>query len=137
MNSSLRLIPFVIAALLADVLPTSSASARTKMYCVVTDQDSGRYAAKSRPRACAVFGPGDAFAGGVNLTKLRWRNWGASTAHATGVSLGFRADPVRLRATVKLTGLRNGRCGRTYGQLRATTKHGSWVVPLTRCPRPA
>ena len=112
-------------------------AAAPTVHCVAVDGASSRYAPQVRPARCDVFGPGEAFAGGAALRKLKWRSWGAKTATATGTSVGFRERPNPLKATVRLTGLERGRCGATYGKMRVTTRHGTWLVRLHRCPRPA
>ena len=126
------LAPLAAVAVLTGSLP-STASARTTMFCA--DNEGRSYVPKSHPRSCTVFGPGGTFGGGVNLAKLRWKGWGGVTARATGLERGFHRPLSRIRVTVTLTRVRNGRCGRTYGQLVATSKYGTTVRRLARCPR--
>src|SRR6476619_2266543 len=41
------------------------------------------------PSRCTILGPSASFAQGLNLTSLKWRTWGGSSAVGTGVELGF------------------------------------------------
>jgi hypothetical protein len=64
-------------------------------------------------------------AGGVNLRKIRWHNWGHRRARAKAIECGFHLPCADIRATVRVYRLRE-RCGReVYTRLKAQTKYGS------------
>lgn len=73
---------------------------------------------------------------GLNLGRLRWRGWGTSHAHATGVEPSYFGRRKILRADVVASDVVDI-CGReAYNQLRVTTADGkktaSGLRPETR-----
>jgi len=117
---------------------TASAGAAAKpkrLNCI--NKGGTAYVFKKRPRACAVFGPGGTFGGGVDLKRLEWKGWGTKTARATGVECGFRLDCSDIAVTVRAYRLRTCGSRRVYTRLRARSKFGTSTVAVPRCPRRA
>ncbi|MDP9228631.1 MAG: hypothetical protein M3M99_06195, partial [Actinomycetota bacterium] len=68
--------------------PTATVAAKApKLPCL--NQSGSSYRPRVEPAACAHFGPGGSFGGGVLLESLVWSGWGAATATAAGTECGF------------------------------------------------
>jgi hypothetical protein len=117
--------------------PSGEASAKpTRISCLNKGGSAYRY--KRKPRSCAIFGPGGAFAGGVDLKKLAWTGWGRKTAKARGVECGFDAECSDIDVKVKAYRRRTGCNGkRAYTRIKATSQFGTTVARVPRCPGPA
>jgi hypothetical protein len=114
--------------------PGAVAAAKTT-YILCLNVAGTRYVLRYRPRRCAHFGPGGIFAGGVNLRRIRWAAWDQPSVRGRARECGFHlpcADiPVDIRAYS-----RRRACGRVvFTRLRATSRHGTTIVSLTRCPK--
>jgi hypothetical protein len=128
----------VVRALLigvAFVSPQADASAFTYINCLNTA--GTRYVRKRKPAECAHFGPGGSFGGGVNLKKIHWSSYTGSEARGTATECGFRQDCENVRVTIRAYRVRVACRRHVYTRLRATSRHGTTVVRLARCPRRA
>ena len=97
------------------------------------DKSGTVYKARVSPKRCAHFGPSGEFAGGVNLRRLVWQEWGESKAHGAGLECGFDAGCANLPATVLAYRIRN-RCGRpVYTRLRARTGTETTTIKTSGC----
>ena len=63
-----------LAILVCDRRPGRRAAKPKRLNCV--NKGGTAYVFKKRPRACAVFGPGGTFGGGVDLKRLEWKGLG-------------------------------------------------------------
>jgi hypothetical protein len=112
-----------------------TAKAETQLLCL--NGDGSEYRRKDRPKQCAIYGKGGISAGGVNLKKLKWRNWGNARAKAKGIECGFHLPCADINAKVKAWRPRE-RCGkRVYTRLVATTRFGHSRADVQGCPGPA
>lgn len=125
---------FSTAPAAAHDTPVAHAAASTRILCV--NLNGSRYVRRNAPSRCASFGPGEAFAGGVDLKGIRWSGWGTSRARGRGIECGFRADCHDIKVSIVADRPRRG-CGgvRVYTRLRATSTHGTATVRLKTCPK--
>ena len=115
--------------------PAAASTLVTRIMCLNGDGDE--YVPRRKPRTCAVLGSGGSFGGGVNLHRLRWRAWAEGTARARGREFGFHLPHSNIIVRVRAYRLRRA-CGRrVYTRLKATSRFGTTVVSVPRCPRPA
>jgi hypothetical protein len=109
-----------------------SASGRpTEIRCL---DGSGRsYVARKRPARCTLFGPGGAFAGGVNLAQLDWHRWGQPQATAQGIEKGFHLPASHIQ--VQVTAFKRVSCGGVYryAKLRARSRYGTSTASAPTC----
>jgi hypothetical protein len=111
-----RIIAVAAAVLVAASLITASASASRQTH-VICGHDSfggrslGTFRLTDRPRVCLIMPTYSSFASNANLTGLRWRSWGGSTAVATGISLGMHLPYSHERVRVTLSRARTMPCG--------------------------
>lgn len=121
----------LVSASAAPPAQQSAAGKQTEIRCL---DDSGRsHVRKSQPRHCALFGPGGAFAGGVNLAQLNWKGWGKSRATAKGIEKGFHLPASHIQ--VDVVAFERVRCGDVfrYAKLRATSRHGTTTATAPTC----
>ena len=112
-------------------------AAKRETHLVCLNGDGTEYRRKEQPKQCAILGQGGIFAGGVNLEKLRWRDWGHKRAEATGIECGFHLPCENIKAKVRAWRPRE-RCGkRVYTRLEATTHFGHSRADVQGCPGPA
>jgi hypothetical protein len=121
----------------ADAGPQAQAAkSKTRILCL--NKAGTKTFFRKRPRTCAHFGPGGAFAGGVFLTKLRWKGFGRRTATARGRECGFHEPCENVKVSVKAYRLRKGcRNTRVYTRLRVHSKFGTTKVRMRTCTGPA
>jgi len=113
--------------------PAARPAVLTHILCLT--RTGGQYQARWRPSACSHFGPGGTFGRGVNLAGLTWSRWGGAVASGTGRERGFHLPHSNIPATVTAYAPAIGCAGRrVYTRLRATTRYGTTIVPLRRCP---
>jgi hypothetical protein len=128
-------------ALIAIALPSwatgegpgavSAGAGQARLPCL--NGKGTKYVARVEPERCTHFGPGGAFAGGVDLLGLQWSDWGAKIATATGTECGFHVPCDNIAVTVEAFRKR-ARCGRRiYTRLRATSQFGSTLVKTKAC----
>ena len=118
----------------ASRVPGADESASVKPTEIQCLDESGRsHVPKKHPRRCALFGPGGAFAGGVNLAKLEWHRWGKARARAEGIEKGFHLPPSHI--PVQVVALERFSCGSVfhYGKLRVTSRYGTTTVAVPTC----
>jgi hypothetical protein len=79
---------------------------------------------RERPRRCDTLGPNQALAFGVNMAKVRWRNWGRPRARGRGIVRGYRLPPARIPVRIIAYRLREV-CGgdQLYTRLRVFTRY--------------
>ena len=106
----------------------AGAAARTYLFCA--DKKGNLYIPKRKPGACAVFGPGGTFGGGVNLKKIKWSKYTGSEARGTAIECGFHLPCSNIPATVRAYRVRVSHGRHLYTRLRARTKYGTAVVRL-------
>jgi hypothetical protein len=106
----------------------ASAAARTSMFCA--NKKGDLYIRKHKPGACAVFGPGGTFGGGVNLKNIKWSKYTGSEARGTATECGFHLPCSNIPATVRAYRVRVSQGRHLYTRLRAHTKYGTAVVRL-------
>ncbi len=133
----------VLSVLLLTRTPIAKVGARphasnaSNTYVLCLNKAGSAYKPKVRPRHCAIYGRNGSFAGGVNLKKIRWHNWGHRRARAKAIECGFHLPCEHIRARVRVRRLRE-RCGReVYTRLKARTKYGSSRVDRPGCSGPA
>jgi len=115
--------------------PAQSKAEGVSIMCL--NKAGTRYKRKVEPVHCAHFGPGGAFAGGVNLKRLDWRTWGGPRAKGTGRERGFHLPCAAKRAKARAYRIRTA-CGqRVYTRLKSVSGYGTTVVKLKRCPGPS
>lgn len=139
---ALVVVAALIAITLAGLRPAAPAfadhasarpAALTYVHCLT--RTGSYYQARSRPSACTHFGPGGTFGRGVNLVGLTWSSWGGAVARGTGRERGFHLPYSNIPATVTAYAPAVGCAGRrVYTRLKATTRYGTTIVPLRRCP---
>lgn len=127
----MRRLTLLSALTLLVVAPAVASGRGPSLQCA--DRHGSRYLFEYRPTTCVHFGPGGDFAGGVNLTHLRWRSWGRPLVRARGIEEGFHLPAEHIRVTVVAYRLR--RCGRirSYTRLRSTSRYGRLLVRLGAC----
>jgi hypothetical protein len=110
---------------------SSAAGKPTQIRCL--DESGRSHVAKEHPARCALFGPGGAFGGGVNLAQLEWQRWGQSQATAQGIEKGFHSPASHI--TVQVTAFKRVSCGGVYryAKLRATSRHGTTTASAPTC----
>lgn len=134
MRHSLLIASVVLAAC---AVPATAAPGDFRVACLTFRGDVGRVA----PATCRILGLGMGDLGDFNLIGLRWRNWGAATARATGVvrSVPLEGDRVTSTAArITLFRLRTG-CGGRRWYTRARVGLGGTVplqLRLPSCPGP-
>ena len=135
--ATLVLLAAVVASLawLAATQPLSAqAEANKETFILCLNKSGTTYVRKERPSSCAQYGNSGAFAGGVNLVSLKWRNWGTSKATATGFERGFHLPYEHIPASVSVFD-RERDCGHlVYTRLRATTHFGTSRPNAGACP---
>lgn len=115
--------------------PVVVAAKHTNILCLNTA--GTRYVVRYRPRSCTVLGPHGAFAGGVDLKRIRWRSWNEPAVRGRARECGFHVPCDNVRVRIRAYRRRHA-CGRVvYTRLRATSKFGTTTVRLARCPRSA
>jgi hypothetical protein len=123
-------IMFVPALLLA------SAAAPRGTVGIVCNDNQKRPVVRHAPLKCEVLPPLAAFAEGLNLVGLQWRNWGGSSATGTGYERGFHLPfehiPVAVVAYQIVT-CSDG--SRLYTRLRASSSYGTTSVRAQGCLR--
>lgn len=108
-----------------------------KTHLVCLNADGSEYRRKDRPKQCAIFGQGGISAGGVNMKKLKWRDWGHARATAKAIECGFHLPCADIKAKVRVWRPRQ-RCGKwVYTRLEATTRFGHSKADVQGCPGPA
>lgn len=113
--------------------PSARPAALSYVLCLT--RTGAYYQVRSRPSACSHFGPGGTFGRGVNLTALRWSSWGGPVARGSGRERGFHLPYSNIPATVTAYAPVTGCAGRrVYTRLRATSRYGTTVVLMRRCP---
>jgi hypothetical protein len=133
--SALAALLLVLSALVnASPLPAAQESASgkpTEIRCL--DRSGRSHVAKSLPRRCTLFGPGGAFAGGVNLAQLNWHGWGQPRATAQGIEKGFHLPASHI--SVQVTAFERVGCGSVYryAKLRATSRYGTTTATAPTC----
>jgi hypothetical protein len=116
-------------------LPVAGPAAFTYIHCL--DKTGSRYVRKRRPPRCAHFGPGGTFGGGVNLKDIRWISYTGRQASGTATECGFHLPCANVPVSVRAYRVRVA-CGRhVYTRLRATSRYGTTLVRLARCPHRA
>lgn len=109
----------------------SAAKERTQILCV--DGSGSEYRRKQEPRQCAIFNDGIT-AGGVNLKRLNWNNWGSERARANGVECSFHLPCQDIPAKVKAY-RRRERCGHlVYTRIKVRTEFGKATPRPAGCP---
>jgi endoglucanase len=91
------------------------------------------YVLLSQPRSCADYAYEGTQGGGVNLSDIRWSNWGGDEAQGTAIEQGFHLPfshiPARISAVRPVQA-----CGeRVYSELKAMSRYGSVTVRLHTC----
>lgn len=77
-----------------------------------------------RPARCDTLGPTQALAFGINMAKMRWRNWGQSRATGRGIVRGYRLPPARIPVRIVAFRLRSVCNGdQLYTRLRVFTRY--------------
>jgi hypothetical protein len=118
-----------------DPPAADDAARHTNILCL--NSAGTRYFVRYRPRTCAHFGPGGAFAGGVNLKRIRWRSWNRASVTGRARECGFHLPCSNIRVRIRAYRRRHA-CGRlVYTRLSVRSSLGTTVVRLVRCPRPA
>jgi len=92
----------VVVLALASFGGVADASASTGLLCRLPGANDVR-ALKVKPTVCSTLGPRDSYATAVQLRDLSWRNWGRSSATATGIvrswkNYGTLTSPALVRA---------------------------------------
>ena len=106
---------------------------RTLTYLPCLNKAGTEYRAGTEPKRCAHFGRGGAFAGGVNLEKLVWQNWGEALTSATGTECGFHLPCAKIDVEVQAFRIRKA-CGRrVYTRLKAVSEFGKTLVKTRAC----
>ena len=81
---------------------------------------------REHPSSCATLGARDSFAAAVNLSGLRWKNWGSGKATASGKERGFRASASNIKVKVTVSRKRENDCGGfSYTRLTAKSRFGT------------
>lgn len=126
-----RLTLATVAAL--SLCSTADATARTTYLPCSTSNGARGLVPKPKPASCLTLDPTASLAGSVDLVKIRWRHWGASTATATATSLGFHLPRERVAVTVRATRWEYDGAGhRYYSHLRVRSRYGTsdiWLAP--------
>jgi hypothetical protein len=124
----------VAGASLTSASKQGAASASKRTYLLCLNKSGTATVRKYKPGSCAAFGANGAFAGGVDLKRLKWKSWGGKTATGSGVECGFRASCANIAVSVRAY-RRKTACGRrVYTRLRATSRFGSSTARLPGCP---
>lgn len=135
-----RTLPAIAGIALAGVLLACPAIAGARrepvmVYCVSSEQPALTFTARSKPTSCLLHHAGegnfeDAY---TYVTKMRWSDWGAPSAHGAGTFLGnmqFRAS-----AQVTLSRLRSCSGREVYTHFAITISgDGSYAMPIEGCP---
>jgi hypothetical protein len=123
----------LVASLVALALPDAGLAAKhTNILCL--DKAGAKYVVRYRPRTCAHFGPGGAFAGGVFLKHIRWHSWNRSSVTGRARECGFHLPCENVKVKIRAYRRRHA-CGRiVYTRLKARSTFGTTVVRLKRCP---
>jgi hypothetical protein len=110
----------------------SAASAARATYLPCSSSDGARgLVAKQRPASCLTLDPIASLAGAADLIRIRWSNWGASTATAHATSLSFHLPRQRIPVTVRATGWQYDGAGRRYySHLRIRSRYGTGDIFL-------
>jgi len=122
-----------VACVAALALPGAAGAAKhTNILCL--NKAGTEYVVKYRPKTCAVFGPGGAFAGGVNLKRIRWRSWNRPSVRGRARECGFHLPCENTKVRIRAYRRRHA-CGRVvFTRLKATSALGTTIVRLRRCP---
>lgn len=121
----------LVSASAAPPARQSASGKPTEIRCLGR---SGRsHVAKQKPTSCTLFGPGGAFAGGVNLAQLSWQGWGQPQATARGIEKGFHLPATHI--SVQVTAFKRVSCGGVYryAKLRSTSRHGTTTATAPTC----
>jgi hypothetical protein len=128
-------LPAAIAVFAAPPATPQTTSPPSGILCL--NKAGADYVVKAAPRNCAAFGPSEVFAGGVNLKRLRWKNWGSPLATARGIECGFHLPCERIKAKVTAFAPEVSCNGQVvYTRIRAKTRFGQSRVPAHSCPGP-
>jgi hypothetical protein len=115
--------------------PASAAAKHTNILCL--NEAGTRYVVRYRPRSCAHYGPHGAFAGGVNLKRIRWRSWNRPSVTGRARECGFHLPCENVKVRIRAYRRRHA-CRRiVFTRLRARSSFGTTTVRLARCPRAA
>jgi hypothetical protein len=140
MRAACLLIAFAVCVAAAGVAtagaeraPRAKAAAKhTNILCL--NSAGTKYVVKYRPRSCAHLGPHGAFAGGVNLKRIRWRSWNEPSVRGRARECGFHLPCENTRVRIRAYRRRHA-CGRVvFTRLKAVSTFGTTVVRLKRCP---
>jgi len=132
-----RIAALLLVSLMAAlaVPATGLAAKHTNILCL--NKAGTKYVVKYRPGSCAHFGPGGAFAGGVNLKHIHWRSWNRPSVTGRAKECGFHLPCENTKVRIRAYRRRRA-CGRiVFTRLKARSSFGTTVVRLKRCPGPA
>lgn len=133
------LLAALIVVAMSSVAPASGPGVTTatapRLPCL--NGKGTKYVARVEPARCTHLGPGSAFAGGVDLHGLQWKNWGAKVATATGTECGFHLPCDNIAVNVEAFRKRRRCDRRIYTRLRSTSQFGSTLVKTKACLGPA
>jgi len=112
-----------------------AAAKHTNVLCL--NGAGSAYVVRYRPGNCAVYGPGGSFGGGVNLRRIHWRSWDEPSVRGRARDCGFHLPCADIAVRIRAYRRRHA-CGRVvFTRLKATSRFGTTIVRLPRCPRAA
>ncbi len=90
---------------------------------------------KGRPGFCDTLRPTQSLAESIGLHGLRWSGWGQTAANATAKTR-VKTYELWLKVRVRAYGRVWADCvgGYVYTRLKTTTRYGSYVWRMLRCP---
>ena len=111
----------LLVAFAAAMSPSASASAPVRLAC---NPGGGKGVALRAPVTCTVLPPRASFSEGVNLARLRWSDWGRSSATASGTERGFHLPYSNIPVRIVAYRLRKYPCSAAffYTRVRATSR---------------
>ena len=124
-----------LVAAAALLSPQAGPAAYTYIHCL--NDGGSRYVRRRRPAACAHYGPGGSFGGGVNLTHIHWSSYTGREARGKATECGFHLPCANIKASIRAYRVRVVRGRHVYTRLRATSKYGTTTVRLATYPHRA
>ena len=123
----------VVAVIAVASFLAASATGSSRVGIVCNDS-TAKPVVRVKPQKCTILPPRVAFAEGSNLSQLRWRTWGGTSAIGTGFERGFHLPLAHIPVAVVAYRVVKCESGvRLYTRLRVSSIYGTSNVRAQGC----
>ena len=120
-----------VAAAASFFVANAAGSSRVGVVC---NDSTAKPVVRVAPGKCMILPPRAAFAEGSNLSQLRWRTWGGTSAIGTGFERGFHLPLAHIPVAVVAYRVVKCESGvRLYTRLRVSSIYGTSNVRAQGC----